>query len=168
MSALAELYCLKWCTSSIRISLQCRPHSVLPVSRLRGTIPTSLFALPGIRVLDLGGNRFSGTLPDSLLKMTSLAYLELGANRLSGWLALLLQPATQHLLPQLWHCQPELTQECPHTAGTLPADWHSLPALQHMSLYLNAISGPLTAGAPPTSTADVLRHVIYPDSNLSE
>ena len=85
MYALAQLYGLKWSTSSVWISLQCGPHSVLPVSRLRGTIPASLFALPSIRVLDLGGNRFSGTLPNSLLNMTSLSYLELGANRLSGW-----------------------------------------------------------------------------------
>ena len=74
-------------------ALQCGPHSVLPMSRLQGTIPSSLFAQPSIRVLDLGGNRFSGTLPNLLVKMTSLSYLELGANRLSGRPALLLQPA---------------------------------------------------------------------------
>lgn len=80
----------KWSTSSVQINLQCGPHSVLHVFRLRGTIPASLFAQPSIRVLDLSGNRFSGTLPESLLEMTSLSYLELGANRLSGCSALLL------------------------------------------------------------------------------
>ncbi|CAN6201243.1 unnamed protein product [Urochloa humidicola] len=53
-------------------------------NRLRGWVPSSIFALPALRYVDLSRNRLAGQLPATTACAAALAFVDVSANMLTG------------------------------------------------------------------------------------
>jgi hypothetical protein len=100
--------------------------------RLRGSIPTVLRVLTGLRRLNLSYQQFSDSLPAALGSLTMLQELRVVGNRLRGTL-----PAALGRLSRL----EVLALDSNEFAGALPAVLCSLQALREFSCAANGFGG---------------------------
>ncbi|XBI95790.1 hypothetical protein VPH35_032178 [Triticum aestivum] len=94
-----------------------------------GSLPTSLFALPHLKILDLSGNNFSGQIPiNSSSGPISIEVLDLRFNGLNGTLPAFKNIRNLYLGSNLF-------------SGSLPVSIFSLPHLKFLDLSYNNFEG---------------------------
>lgn len=128
--------------------VQRSPPHMLPWhggSRLSGTLPAQLAALPKLRELNLWGNRISGTLP--LLRGQPSELLDLSQNPISGTLpAELSSPKLSGLLLGYMG----------KLSGTLPTSYGALHGLQVLVFSADRLSGSLPTEYATMRSASIL------------
>lgn len=126
-------------------------------NHIRGSIPTSLMELTGLRLIDFSNNRLTGTIPTNCEGMTSLVKYNLYVNLLTGGiptcignmrsleaLALGNNPLFGSLPSTIWGSLSSLTAiniVSSFINGTIPSSIYGLTQMQQLSLYSNLLSG---------------------------
>lgn len=113
---------------------------------LRGTIPSNLFAMPNIEVIDLSHNLLTGSLPD-FINSPNLKILILTDNKLAD------EKMQDRLKDQKGDTCPTVDKESsairtdpnPGLDGTIPESWANFTQLQVLDLSGNTLSGVIPA-----------------------
>ncbi len=113
---------------------------------LRGTIPSNLFAMPNIEVIDLSHNLLTGSLPD-FINSPNLKILILTDNKLAD------EKMQDQLKDQKGDTCPTVDKELsalrtdpnPGLDGTIPESWANFTQLQILDLSGNTLSGEIPA-----------------------
>jgi len=113
---------------------------------LRGTIPSNLFAMPNIEVIDLSHNLLTGSLPD-FINSPNLKILILTDNKLAD------EKMQDRLKDQKGDTCPTVDKESsalrtdpnPGLDGTIPESWANFTQLQVLDLSGNTLSGEIPA-----------------------
>jgi len=124
----------------------------LPSNNLTGTLPSELYMLPYLRLINLEENQIHGTIPTTLGLTQKLRFLNLGFNSLTAQIPL--QMANMTFLDELLLNNNQLT-------GTLPSLLTLLPRLLFLDLGYNSLTGTI----PPTFGCMGLIEIIYLEHN---
>ena len=103
-------------------------------NRLSGPLPSSLWDLGKLTILDLDGNRLDGPLPAGAVRLTRLERLDLGANGFAGAIPAAL--GNLSALRVLWLNGNRLS-------GVIPVELARLANLEMLGLGNNRLSGPI-------------------------
>uniref|UniRef100_A0ACD5TC97 Uncharacterized protein n=1 Tax=Avena sativa TaxID=4498 RepID=A0ACD5TC97_AVESA len=119
---------------------------------LTGSIPADLGRLARLRYLDLGDNDLSDTIPSTVGNLTMLQSLVLNFNQLSGQI-----PDDLRNMHSLRY----LSLESNYISGLIPNfSFESMPALSHIYVQNNSLSGPVPSGIGSLLMLQVL-HLNY-------
>ncbi|XP_010531559.1 PREDICTED: receptor protein kinase-like protein At4g34220 [Tarenaya hassleriana] len=124
---------------------------VLPNKQLLGSLSSSLFSIPHLRILDLSNNSFNGSLPDSAFNATELRVLSLGNNDISGELPEKLSSMASLRL---------LNLSANTFAGKIPRNLTLLKNLTVISLSSNSLSGDLPSGFEAVQVLDLSSNLL--------
>jgi hypothetical protein len=110
---------------------------ILAGGGLTGTLPSDLFLLSDLTVLDLSDNSFTGTLPLDLAKLSKLAQIDLSDNSFSGE------------IPSEYGEMSQITELSLHgnkgVTGSIPSEFSNLIGLSVLWLYDTDLSGSIPA-----------------------
>lgn len=127
----------------------------LPSNNLTGTLPSELYMLPYLRILNLEGNQIEGAIPYTLGLCPKLRFLNLGNNRLSGTIPQ--QIANCTFLDELLLNHNQLT-------GIIPPLFTLLPRLLFLDLSYNYLEGSL----PDSIGSMTLIEIVHLEHNRLE
>eukprot|EP00521_Asterionellopsis_glacialis_P006917 CAMPEP_0195289008 /NCGR_PEP_ID=MMETSP0707-20130614/5459_1 /TAXON_ID=33640 /ORGANISM="Asterionellopsis glacialis, Strain CCMP134" /LENGTH=771 /DNA_ID=CAMNT_0040348961 /DNA_START=231 /DNA_END=2544 /DNA_ORIENTATION=+ len=129
---------------------------MLPMNRLKGTLPSELGLLTKLNFVLLSGNDLRGELPSSLGALPELSYLDVGHNELTGtvgsWIGsmtslntldLAMNRFTGSLPTELGACPNMLAMDMEHNDlwGQLPTELASMTKITNLRLGFNALTG---------------------------
>lgn len=105
-------------------------------NKFRGVVPGEIGVMTNLRSLILGNNSFSRELPESLLDCTQLEFLDMGKNKFGG--------EVQEIFGRLVQLRALILNGNSYTGGIkAPAAILKLPNLTRLDLSYNNFSGPL-------------------------
>lgn len=120
----------------------------LPSNNLTGTLPSELYMLPYLRILNLEDNQIEGTIPSNFGLSPKLRFVNLGYNRLSGTIPQ--QIANCTFLDELLLNNNQLT-------GIIPPLLTLLPRLLFLDLGHNFLEGSLPDSIGAMSMIEIVR-----------
>jgi Leucine-rich repeat (LRR) protein len=135
------------CGSQVPLIFQQVMKGVFPKKLMTGMIPSCLWAMSTLQVLQLSGNGFTGTLNNINTNSSSLRIMLLASNKLSGQIPRTFQ--TYGRFEQLDLSNNKL-------AGTLAPELHTSPLATVFDLTVNRLSGRLPQGLYNATVVNVL------------
>jgi hypothetical protein len=122
---------------------------ILARGGLTGTLPTELFLLSDLTLLDLSDNALTGTLPSDLANLPKLAQIDISDNKLTGWIPTEYGKMTQMTELSLYGNE--------GLSGPIPSELAHLNDLSILWLYETNLSGSISASLCTLDTSIDLR-----------